>query len=83
MKELLYFILGITFANVIEPLLEKLMAFILTIMDVAIGNCHIQLTQQKKEIEDILERTDNKLPIGFSIEEETVEEDKKNEPDGG
>ena len=84
MKELVYFILGITFAYVIEPLLEKIMTLILTRFDVAIGKCHITLTQQKKEIERILEEpNETPRPIGFALEEEKVEEDKDDEPEGG
>lgn len=84
MKELLIFVLGITFAYVIEPLLEKIMTLILTMFDVAIGNCHITLTQQKKEIERILEEQNEfSHPIGFALNEERVEEDKSDEPEGG
>ena len=84
MKELLIFVLGITFAYVIEPLLEKIMTLILTMFDVATGKCHIKLTQQKKEIERILEEpNETPRPIGFALEEEKVEEDKDDEPEGG
>lgn len=84
MIELIYFILGITFAYVIEPLLEKIMALITTLLDVALGNCHITLTQQEKEIERILEEpNESPRPIGFALEEEKVEEDKSDEPEGG
>ena len=84
MTELLYFILGITFAYVIEPLLEKIMTLILTVLDVALGNCHITLTQQKKEIERILEEPNiTPRPIGFALEEVKNEEDKNDEPEDG
>lgn len=87
MKELLFFILGITFAYVIEPLLEKIMTLILTLFDVALGKCHIQLTHQKKEIENIMEENQPQkiFPIGFAtskpIEEEM--EDEEDEPESG
>ena len=84
MTELIYFILGITFAYVIEPLLEKIITLIITLLDVALGNCHITLTQQKKVIERILEEpNETSRPIGFALEEEKVEEDKNDEPEGG
>ena len=84
MTELTFFILGIAFAYVIEPLLEKIMTLIITMLDVALGNCHITLTQQKKEIERILEEPNKSpRPIGFALEEEKVEEDKNDEPEGG
>lgn len=85
MKELLFFVLGITFAYVIEPLLEKLMTLILTALDIALGNCHIKLTRQKKEIENIMEENQpqKSFPIGFAAQEENIEEDEEDEPEGG
>lgn len=84
MTELVYFILGIAFAHVIEPLLEKIMTLIITLLDVALGNCHITLTQQKKEIERLLEEpNETPRPIGFALKEERVEEGKNDEPEGG
>lgn len=85
MKELMLFILGIVFAYVVEPLLEKTMTFILTAWDVAIGNLHVKLTKQRRAIEKIQEETEEKVShqIGFSLETEPREEDDEDDTDDG
>ena len=80
MTELIFFILGIGFTYVVEPMLEKLMCFILTALDVATGSLHIKLTQQRKVIEQIQEgtiTTAKTFSIGFAAptEDETMEEE--------
>lgn len=86
MTELTFFILGIAFAYVVEPLLEKIMSFILTAWDVAIGSLHIKLTKQRRAIEKIQEESEPKVshPIGFSLATvPTEEEDDEDEPEDG
>ena len=86
MKELLFFIFGISFAYIVEPLLEKLMCFVLTAIDVATGNLHIKLNQQRKIIEEIQEGTvsTKSFPIGFAAPtDEVMEEDEEDDPEDG
>ena len=69
MKELLFFLFGVAFAYIVEPIIEKLMCYILTAFDVGIGYLHIKLNQQRKIIEDIQEESIPKrsFQMGFTV----------------
>ncbi len=83
--ELLFFIFGILFAYIAEPLLESIVGWIHIKIEANKGKSHITIAEHQKKIENIQEPITPKAPqIGFAIpnpiEEEWEEED---EPEGG
>lgn len=72
----LFFILGFLSCQYILPILDSVASVILGVLEIAKAKISFRITKINEEIEEIQdESTPSKIPLGFSVPTEYIEEE--------